>query len=146
MDNKVNIEEFLSNGKAIRISPSGYSMYPLLVPSRDYAIIEPYRGGAGRCDVALFRRPGSILVLHRIYKKTKNGYYFVGDNQHEVEGPIDESYIKGIMVGVERKGHMLSCNSVFYRITYHIWLLFLPIRKPIKQMIAGLKKLKSKKS
>lgn len=139
-NNKVNIEEFLSNGKAIRISPIGYSMYPLIVPNRDYAIIEPYSGGAKKCDVALFRRPGSILVLHRIYKKNANGYYFVGDNQSEIEGPIDESHIKGIMVGVERNGHMLLCNNLFYRLTYHMWLFLLPVRNPIKQIVAKLKK------
>lgn len=143
---KVNIEEVLTAGGRVKVSPKGYSMYPLMVPGRDYAIIEPYKGGAKRCDVALFRRPGSILVIHRIYRKTKDGYFFVGDNQDELEGPIDESQIKGIMSSVDRKGHILSCSNIFYRLTYHIWLWMLPIRRPLRNTAAKIKKTITKKS
>ena len=145
-DNKINIEELLAEGKTVKVSPKGYSMYPLMVPGRDYAIIEPYKGGAKRCDVALFRRQGSILVIHRIYSKTDEGYFFVGDNQHELEGPIKEEQIKGIMVCVERKGHMLSCSNVFYRMVYHIWLWMLPVRTPLRKFVAKVKLLITKKS
>ena len=144
--NKINIEELLSKGQTVKVSPLGYSMYPLMVPGRDYAIIEPYKGNAKRCDVALFRRTGSILVIHRIYSKTKEGYYFVGDNQDELEGPIDESQIKGIMVSVDRKGHILSCSNIFYRIVYNMWLWILPLRTPLRKTVAMIKKIITKKS
>ena len=144
--NKINIEELLANGDTVKVSPMGYSMYPLMVPGRDYAIIEPYKGGAKRCDVALFRRIDSILVIHRIYRKTKEGYYFVGDNQHELEGPIADEQIRGIMVAVDRKGHILSCDNVLYRMVYHIWLSILPLRTPLRRCVAKIKKLFQKKS
>ena len=36
-----DIEEVLSEGKAVQIKPRGYSMYPMMIPGRDEAVIEP---------------------------------------------------------------------------------------------------------
>lgn len=78
----------------IKIKPKGYSMYPLFVPGRDYAVIthiEPDKLKKG--DVVLYRRHDNtgILVLHRICRIDKNGFYMVGDNQSEIEGPLEKN-------------------------------------------------------
>ena len=77
----------------IKIKPKGYSMYPLFVPGRDYAVIthiEPDKLKKG--DVVLYRRHDNtgILVLHRICRIDKNGFYMVGDNQSVIEGPLEK--------------------------------------------------------
>ena len=38
---KVNIEGILEAGESVQIKPQGYSMYPLFVPGRDWAVISP---------------------------------------------------------------------------------------------------------
>ena len=38
---KYDIEQLLATGHPIRIKPQGYSMYPLFIPGRDEAVIEP---------------------------------------------------------------------------------------------------------
>ena len=74
MEYRQDIEQLLQEGRNINIKPQGYSMYPVLVPDRDEAIIEPLEDRKlKRGDVVLYRRDknvenGGILVLHRIWK------------------------------------------------------------------------------
>ena len=113
---RIEIEKLLSEGKTVQISPIGYSMYPLFVPGRDMARISPSHGTKlGRGDVALYRREGSILVLHRIWKREGDRFYFVGDNQKEIEGPLPLQQIRGKLVGFERRGTYISVKNPVYR-------------------------------
>lgn len=78
MEQKVQVDELLKAGKTVQIGPQGYSMYPLLVPGRDQVIVAPAeRERYKRGDVVLYRRDGSILVLHRIWKYKKGEYYMI---------------------------------------------------------------------
>lgn len=132
MKNKgVDIEKLLRQNKAIQIRPQGYSMYPFLIPERDEVIIEsvdPHKIKRG--DVILYRRPGSILVLHRVYRHDRTGIYTVGDNQTAIEGPIEEEVVKGILAGRVRDGKFVPVSAPMYRITSGIWLrlrIFRPV-------------------
>lgn len=140
-----DIEGLLRSGKSIQIKPQGYSMYPVLVPGRDEAIIEPVGVSVlKRGDVVLYRRDagvtGGILVLHRIWKHTEAGFYMVGDNQKEIEGPLREEQIKGIMVGLIRKGKYVSVKDFRYRLLTGIWLMLRPLRPMISKTAAKIKR------
>lgn len=96
-----DIEQLLKDGSAIRLKPQGYSMYPLFHPGRDEAVIEAYPIHLlRRGDIILYRREQGILVLHRICRITSDGFYLVGDNQTEIEGPLRPDQIRGKMTGV----------------------------------------------
>ena len=128
---KIDIEGVLSVGQSVEIYPTGYSMYPLVIPGRDRAVIAPFirqRDTIRKGDVLLFRRKESILVLHRVCRVTKQGVYFVGDNQKEVEGPIALHQIVGKATGFVRKGHRISVHSPLYVLLTGSWLLLRPIR------------------
>lgn len=136
-----NIEALLEAGKAIQIKPQGYSMYPVIVPGRDEAVVQredPARLKRG--DVALYRRDGSILVIHRICRKTEEGFYMVGDNQTEIEGPLRPEQIKGKMTALIRKGKRIDVNSPGYRIICAVWLLMRPVRGPVSRAAATVKR------
>ena len=143
---KQDIEKLLQEGKTISIKPQGSSMYPILVEGRDRAIIEPVDAASlKRGDVVLYRRDedvpaGGILVLHRIYKCKKDGFYMVGDNQKEIEGPLRADQIKGIMVAMERNGKFISVNNLAYIMLTRIWLLFRPLRPTISRILAKIKR------
>ena len=82
-----DIEQLLKNGSAVKLKPQGYSMYPLFLPGRDEAVIEHcVPSELHRGDVILYRRVQGILVLHRICRITRDGFYLVGDNPTEVDG------------------------------------------------------------
>lgn len=137
-----NIEEILESGKAVQFKPQGYSMYPVIVPGRDAVVVQKEdTAKLKRGDVVLYRRDGSILVIHRIWRKDEKGFYMVGDNQTEIEGPLRPDQIKGKMVTLIRNGKEIDVNSLLYRIPCSIWLFMRPIRRPVSLAAAAVKRL-----
>lgn len=142
----IDIEALLAEGKSIQIHPRGYSMYPLFVPGRDEAVIRPAETeGLKRGDVVLYRREGSILVLHRIWKRTSEGFYMVGDNQSQVEGPLEGEQIKGILCQVIRRGKCFSVRHPVYRLLAAVWLRLRPLRPFLSKLAAGVKRMLQRK-
>ena len=140
-----NVEELLQEGKAVQIKPRGYSMYPVIVPGRDEVIVRKEDlSELKRGDVVLYRRDGSILVIHRIYRKKEDGYYMVGDNQTEIEGPLRPDQIRGKMVALIRNGKEIDVRSLRYRIPCSIWLFMRPVRRPVSLAAAFVKRLLKK--
>lgn len=142
-----NIEEILDSGKAARISPRGYSMYPVIVPGRDEVIVQKAdTAQLKRGDVVLYRRDGSILVIHRICRKDEKGFYMVGDNQTEIEGPLRSDQIKGKMIALIRNGKEIDVRALGYRIPCAIWLFMRPVRRPVSLAAAAVKRLLKRQS
>lgn len=138
----MDIETLLKSGQTIQLFPQGYSMYPLLVPDRDEVILSPLPDRPlRRGDVALYRRDTGILVLHRICRCKEDGYYMVGDNQVQVEGPLRKEQVIGIMSGFVRKGKLFSSDNLWYRILSRVWLIMRPVRRCITVPGAKVKKL-----
>lgn len=138
---KQDIETLLSQGNSIQFKPQGYSMYPLFVPGRDEAVVAPVDPTQlKRGDVALYRRDGSILVLHRIWKHKGDDFYLVGDNQSEIEGPLRSDQMKGILVEIIRKGRRFSVKNPFYRFLAALWLRLRPMRPVLSQIVASCKR------
>ena len=124
-----DLEALLQDGNIIRIRPQGYSMYPLFIPGRDEALIESVSADTVRKnDVVLYRRDQSILVLHRICKITAEGFFMVGDNQSEIEGPLRADQIKGRLIAFVRNGKEISVKNPLYRFLSALWLFMLPLR------------------
>ncbi len=141
---KIDIEAVLKEGKAIQVKPQGYSMYPLFVPGRDEAVIRPVAGkqelrALKRGDVVLYRRKRGILVLHRIWKTDGKRFYMVGDNQSEIEGPLEASQIKGKLEVIIRKGHYIETTDLLYRFLTGVWLWLRPARPMLSQIAHRIK-------
>ncbi len=140
--NKQDIEKLLSEGKTIQIRPNGYSMYPLFVPGRDEAVIAPVDTvRLKRGDVVLYRREKSILVLHRIWKCKNGEFYLVGDNQRQVEGPLRADQMRGVLVGVIRKGRYFPVENRIYKILSGVWLALRPLRPVLSKAAAWGKRI-----
>lgn len=146
MEKTVDIERLLLEGNTIQIKPKGWSMYPMMRPGRDEAVIAPLGEEVlKRGDVVLYRRVEDILVLHRIWKVTDDGLFLVGDNQVEVEGPIKAEQVKGRLSAFIRKGKKISVKHPVYRFCACTWLRLRPVRNGIKRPIAWMKKRLGKK-
>lgn len=138
---KYDIEQLLATGHPIRIKPQGYSMYPLFIPGRDEAVIEPVTPDKlHRNDVVLYRRDRGILVLHRICRITKEGFYLVGDNQSEIEGPLRPDQFRGRLTEVIRNGRQFSVQNPLYRFLTSIWLFLCPVRPFFHRFCALLRR------
>lgn len=141
MPEKTDVEALLLSGRTVQLKPKGYSMYPLIVPGRDEAIISPADvSKLRRGDVILYRRDSGILVLHRIWK-VRDGFYMVGDNQKEIEGPLSAEHIKGVLTGFVRKGKRVSVKNPAYVILSRIWLIMRPLRPAVSKTAASIKRL-----
>lgn len=138
---KVSPEELLLAGRTIQFTPVGRSMYPLLVPGRDQAVVAPIGDRTPRRgDVVLYRRDSGMLVLHRIWKRRRDGFYMVGDNERSVEGPLRRDQLRGILVGVVHKGRTFSTDSVPYRMVAGLWLRLRPLRPLLARLAAKVVK------
>lgn len=138
---KQDIETLLSQEHSVQFKPQGYSMYPLFVPGRDEAVVAPVDPQQlKRGDVVLYRRDESILVLHRIWKRKKDGFYLVGDNQKEIEGPLRPDQMKGILVQVLRNGRQFSTRNIVYRLLAALWLRLRPMRPILSHAVARCKR------
>ncbi len=145
MDHKIDVVELLEAGKAVQIEPEGYSMYPMLVPNRDSVILEATKEQMKRGDVVLFRREDGTLVLHRVCKIKKDGYYMVGDNQIRVEGPLKSQQIKGKLIAFTRNKKEYEVKNPIYIFYAHLWLFLRPVRRPIQVSVAWIKRVFKKK-
>lgn len=142
-EQKLDIEKLLQDGNNVEIAPQGWSMYPFFVPGRAKAVVEPVDGRKlKRGMVVLYRRKGSILVIHRIHHVKDGGIYLVGDNQSEIEGPLEPSQIKGIMAGFYRspdKKRFISVHNPAYVILSRLWLFMRPFRPVISAIVHKIK-------
>lgn len=86
------------------------------------------------------RRDGE-KYRYRIWRCKEDGYYMVGDNQVQVEGPLRREQFLGIMTGFVRKGKLISTDNVWYRIVTRLWLVMRPFRRCITVPGAKVKKL-----
>ena len=126
---KIDLEQLLRDGNIIRIRPQGYSMYPLFIPGRDEALIQQADSTDCRRNVVvLYRRDQGILVLHRICRVTSDGFYMVGDNQFEVEGPLRPDQLRGRLIAFIHNGKEISVKNPVYRFLSSLWLGMLPLR------------------
>jgi signal peptidase I len=139
MSNGIDVVRLLEDGKTVQIKPQGYSMYPMFLPGRDSAVLSKVnQNRLRRGDVVLYRRDTQTLVMHRIWKVTKNNVFLVGDNQSSVEGPIKKSKIIGILVFFLRKNKKISVHNLIYRLISRGWLILRPFRDIIKRFVGGI--------
>lgn len=129
------VQELLAEGRDVPLVVTGNSMLPFLVHERDQILISRIDRPLKKGDMAFFRRKTGQYIMHRIYaikRERENGeenYYFIGDAQTVIEGPIDRDQIFGVINVVYRKGKHLEKGSFWWFFFEHIWLHMIPLRK-----------------
>lgn len=135
------IQELLEEGKEVPLTVSGNSMAPFFIHGRDKVLLEPAKDRMRKGDIAIFRRKSGQYILHRIYRVSKgNQYFFVGDAQTEIEGPIDREQIFGKVKAVCRKGKWLQQGDFWWEFFEHVWLHMIPARRLMCKCYGALKK------
>ena len=115
-------EDRMDAGQTLKVSPRGFSMYPLLVGKRDDIILGKPDTSLKRGDICMFRRDNGVYVLHTIHHKDGDNYFFVGESQTRIEGPIREEQIVARAQGFVRNGKAYSCNNFLFRVIHELWL------------------------
>ena len=124
-----NLKQLVEAGHEVVITVAGWSMEPFLHNQRDRVLlrkpIRPLKNG----DIVFYQRKTGQYVLHRIFKKKPEGYYLMGDNQLELEGPIEENAIFAVAIEVERNGRWFSAENLAWTTACGIWRMLYPVRK-----------------
>ena len=108
------VRSILEEGKEVPLVVTGNSMMPFLIDRRDQVLIKRIERPLKKGDIAFFQRENGQYIMHRIHFMRKddrtgeNQFYFIGDGQKNIEGPIKETQIFGVITGVLRKGKYLD--------------------------------------
>ena len=94
----------------------GASMEPMLHHHKSTVVLEAVRRPLRRMEVALYRRPDGLYVLHRVVGVTKDGYRIRGDNRTWTE-TVPREWILGVMTGYypDESGRFIPCGSPDYQ-------------------------------
>lgn len=126
------VKEFLDNGKRIRITVTGNSMYPFLRDSKDSVELslteyKDIRFG----DILLVLQSDGTYIMHRLIKKRRDYFYTNGDAGRYLEGPLYPRQIIAKVIRVWRREQEIECNHPLWKGLCFSWFLVLPFRKLI---------------
>ncbi len=132
------IEAQLAAGKAVRFSPKGTSMLPMLRQGIDSIVLTPLPGKLKKYDLPLYRRDNGHFVLHRIVK-VEETYTCVGDNQFQLERGIRHDQMIGLVTEFYRGEKHYSVRSFRYRCYCRFWYYTRLIRRVWRKIFWFLK-------
>ena len=118
----------LKEGRKVKLTPFGFSMYPLLVGGRDSLILRGIDRELRRGDICLYRRDNGIYVTHSVHHVDKEGIYLIGESQKNIEGPLTMDHMLAYAEEFVRKGKLYSCDKKSYKISHEIWMILRPLR------------------
>ena len=138
-EQKYDVEQLLKQGIPVSFPIRGWSMYPFLSDG-DMVTVEPLEEHIPSVnDAILYRRINGPLVLHRLMKIDHKGYYFCGDNQTEIEGPLNRSQLLGILVSYTHNGKQVQSADSSYQLLTSVWRHMRPLRPVISKTVHKLK-------
>lgn len=144
------VRELLKEGKDVPLTVTGNSMSPFLVHGRDQILISRIERPLHKGDMAFFCRKNGQYIMHRICNIQKgkcekeNRYYFIGDAQTMIEGPVEQDQIFGLITAVQRKGKTLKKGNYLWEFFEHIWLRIIPLRPVLCSIYTFFKRLKTR--
>lgn len=125
-------KEFLDNGKRIRITVTGNSMYPFLRDSKDSVLLTKtdYKD-VKRGDILLVLQDDGTYIMHRLVKKKSDYFYINGDASNYREGPMYPEQIIAKVRSIFRGEYEIECNRPMWKGMSLGWFLVLPFRRII---------------
>ncbi len=136
---KVKVIPLIEEGLTVPLTVSGGSMNPYIVPERDTVMISKPVFPLKKGDIAFFERMSGQIVMHRVCKVKEGKYYFAGDAQTEIEGPIVEEQIFGQVNKIIRKGKTEEKGKFTWFFFRNVWIRMIPLRPFCMKVYAKLK-------
>ena len=138
--------EIFAKGKKVKFIVTGNSMYPFIRHDRDMVTLDKASFETIRVsDIVLaFRERQQKYILHRIVKKTRHGFYMVGDAQTNLDGPYPPDALIGVVTEIHRVGKDGAETSIagfYYKLLVRLWLLVRSFRPVIFKVYSFVRKL-----
>ena len=115
-------EARLREGAELPLVISGESMLPFLRPGRDTVFLKQPDAPLQRGDIAFYRRFDGAYILHRVCRAEPGKYWFLGDAQTRVEGPLPAQCVFAYVTAVRRGERLYQPESLFWRVFSGPWL------------------------
>ena len=115
-------EQLLHEGAELPLVVSGESMLPFLRPGRDTVYLRGASAPLRRGDIAFYRRWNGAYILHRVVRAEPGKYWFVGDAQDRVEGPLPEKFVFAYVTAVRRGKRLIRPGNAVWRFFAGPWL------------------------
>ena len=115
-------EQLLREGAELPLVVSGESMLPFLRPGRDTVYLRGASAPLRRGEIAFYRRWNGVYVLHRVVRTEPGKYWFVGDAQARVEGPLPEKCVFAYVTAVRRGERLIRPDNAVWRFFAGPWL------------------------
>lgn len=115
-------EALLREGAELPLVVSGESMLPFLRPGRDTVYLKKPEASLQRGDIAFYRRFDGSYILHRVFRAEPGKYWFLGDAQTRVEGPLPAQCVFARVTAVRRGQRLIHTGSRFWRLFSGPWL------------------------
>jgi signal peptidase I len=123
------MNELLDEGKRVRITVTGMSMYPFLRHNKDSVeLMKTNYTKVHRGDIVLIVGDDNQYILHRIISKKKKYFYLNGDAGHVCEGPLYPEQIIAKVCNIWRNDHCIPCSNKIFKILSFLWFLVFPFR------------------
>ena len=136
--------DIIKSGKDVSVTVTGSSMAPFLAHLRDSIIVSPPPRQFHRGDMVFFQRQDGSYVMHRIHHLKEGKLYLVGDNQTEIEGPIDPEQVFGIVRKVIRNGKLLQKGDFWWGFFEKAWIRIVPLRPAAVKAVSIVYKLRNR--
>ncbi len=128
------IIQSLGDGKKVKLTVTGVSMYPLFKADTDSVIIEK-TDSPKKYDVVLYCRDDGTYVLHRVLSERNGDFVFAGDNERIKEYGVKKSSCIAKMTAFERRGVLCNTDALWYLIYSRMWVWFFSFRRPLSKML-----------
>ena len=133
------IEQTVSDGRKVRFTITGNSMFPLFSDRRDRVIVEK-ADCVKKYDIVLHLRDDGHYILHRVIGK-KNGLYTIaGDNEITKERNVRPDQIIAKVTAFERKDREYTTDSKIYKLYSRVWLLVFPLRRVLLGIMLSVRR------
>lgn len=136
--------DIIKSGKDVSVTVTGSSMAPFLAHLRDSIIVSPPPRQFHRGDMVFFQRQDGSYVMHRIHHLKEGKLYLVGDNQTEIEGPIDPEQVFGIVRKVIRNGKLLQKGDFWWDFFEKAWIRIVPLRPAAVKAVSIVYKIRNR--
>lgn len=114
-------EALLREGAELPLVVSGTSMTPFLQPGRDVVYLKTADRTLAPGEIAFFRRRDGSYVLHRVWRTEPGKYWFLGDGQDMVEGPLPKQCVFAYVTRIERRGIAVGPDDRIWRFFAGPW-------------------------
>ena len=134
------LRELTDQGSEVQVRISGNSMLPFLADQRDFIYFKHPDRPLRRGDMVVYQRQNGQYIAHRVWKAKPEGVYLVGDAQEQIEGPLSEAQVFGLVTKVQRKGKWIGPGDLWWEFFEHVWVRMVPLRIPVMRLYGLLRR------